>query len=108
MLMMAASLGLVEAVDTLVRCMPCDAHGNAIVNASRDDIRGFTPLHVAAISDRCDVIQYLLALPEIKANVLDNSGYTALHLAVMYGHHNAIKCLLEAPNVDANALSNWW
>ncbi|PVD23407.1 hypothetical protein C0Q70_16676 [Pomacea canaliculata] len=59
------------------------------------DTRGQTPLHVAAISGFCNIVDYIIE-QNINLDTVDNEGDTALHCAVRNNHVDIIESLLDA------------
>jgi len=50
-----------------------------------DNVRGYTPLHLAIINDRVEVVKFLLSINDIAINNADSNGDTALHHAIRIG-----------------------
>lgn len=67
--------------------------------------RGYTPLQWAVLNGGEDIVNTLLANPNIDINAKCPDGYTALHLACMVKQENIVKALLAHPNIDVNAKS---
>jgi ankyrin repeat protein/L-ascorbate metabolism protein UlaG (beta-lactamase superfamily) len=77
------------------------AESPAVVN-EKDD-RGRTPLHFASVSEKPDVLAFLIASgADVKA--ADPEGFTPLHWAASEGRAGAAKALIAA-GADPNALS---
>jgi ankyrin repeat protein len=74
--------------------------GNPDLIFSKDSL-GLTPLHVAALTGRRDVVQLLLA-NKADVNARDKDGYTPLHWAADRGHKDLVKLLL-VNRADINA-----
>lgn len=55
--------------------------------------QGFTNLHLAAITNRTDLISW--ATRKDETNTLDTQGRTPLHLSVHFGHSEIAKALIE-------------
>ncbi|KAL5457309.1 hypothetical protein EMCRGX_G034557, partial [Ephydatia muelleri] len=55
---------------------------------------GRTSLHASAISNQCEIMDYLISCGN-DLNAVDNNGDTALHLAVTNRHIEATKVLLS-------------
>ena len=84
-------------VSDLTRCLQAGADPNA------RDKRGWTPLHLAAMSATGEVVTALL---EAGANLeARGDGQTPLHWAAMFGTGEAVTALLEA-GADPNARDN--
>jgi ankyrin repeat protein len=96
-LLLAATYGPPEVVQALI-----DA--GADVNAV--DMRGMTPLMLAATSDRLDarIVQMLLA-HGAKAETKSKAGETVLDWADKYGDTNVFKALRAKPGVHSSALA---
>ena len=70
-------------------------------NVQAVDRRGMTPLHVAAVKGRDELLELLItAKADIKAN--DSGGRTPLHYAAMYNHKGTIDWLTRK-GADINA-----
>lgn len=67
----------------------------------------FTPLHIAAMYGRRDVVQVLLHRPAADVNAKDSCGRTPLHTAAMYGHTDIVQILLNTSGVNAHATDNY-
>ena len=65
--------------------------GAPLDNANKD---GFTPLHVAAISGKSEVVRYLIKL-DTDINICALHSNTALHIAAYSGSVKSIKILLK-------------
>ncbi|KAL1361696.1 hypothetical protein HN51_010029 [Arachis hypogaea] len=59
---------------------------------------GETPIHVAAIHDHVEAIEFSVSIG-VNPNAIDINGSTALHFAASNGNLNAVECLLECSNV---------
>lgn len=94
----SAAAGDVDKIKTLLAKNP------DLVNA-RDDKRGNTPLHCAAIWGKTGALKVLLA-NKADVNAKDNEyGNTPLHWAASIGSKNMVALLL-ANNADVNAMAN--
>lgn len=71
----------------------------ALVNVK--NVRGSTPLHLAAINPDATVMQTLLAAGA-EVNVADEEGFTPLHMAAFHRQADYALMLLEA-GADVNA-----
>ncbi|KAH6901093.1 hypothetical protein BKA70DRAFT_1569155 [Coprinopsis sp. MPI-PUGE-AT-0042] len=60
------------------------------------------PLIVAAGSGYEGLVVYLLTLPEIQVNLVDNYGWSALVRAALGGHEGVVKLLLTHPGIQVN------
>ena len=58
---------------------------------------GYTPLHIAAMYGRTDIINRLLQVHNIRIDLKSRSDETAVDLAIEGGHANAAKLLLCNP-----------
>ncbi|MFO0598113.1 MAG: ankyrin repeat domain-containing protein [Myxococcaceae bacterium] len=92
----AAKTGTAERVKALLRVHPdwLDVK----------NIRGSTPLHLAAINPDGAVIRALLEAGA-KVNVADDDGFTPLHMAAFHRQADYALLLLEA-GADVNAKTN--
>ena len=61
-----------------------------------------TVLHVAAEKGDCEVIEVLLAYPDIDVNVPERNGLTPLMTAAKYGKLEALRLLLQRKDIDVN------
>lgn len=68
------------------------------------DHRARTPLHYAAVFDRKDVAEFLLA-NHADVDARDDNGQTPLHRAARFGHKDVAELLL-ADKADVNARDN--
>ncbi len=75
----------------------------ANVNSVAED--GTTALMLAVKYGHPEMVQILLATPEINVNAADNEGYTALILAADKGHTETVQILLAAGSKDQKALN---
>lgn len=64
------------------------------------------PLHLAAMHNRTDTLDYLCQQPGIDVNIRDDAGQTPLTLAVKHNKVAAIKLLCQQPGIDVNAKNN--
>lgn len=55
------------------------------VPVNAQDLKGNTPLHLAASKGYNDVVQLLVENDQIQLNMSNNEGFTPLHLAVDSG-----------------------
>jgi ankyrin repeat protein len=74
-------------------------------NVNVKNLKGLTILMKAIQCDCPEIINLLLASPEIKVNEKDMSGFTALLMAVEGGYTKVTKLLLARPEVQVNELS---
>ena len=91
----AAMYGQLEIMKLLLR------RGADVTLASTIDKTG--PLHLAVQNSQIEVVEYLLALPEIKVNVRDGSGNTPFFNAVDADNERMIQLLLQHPDTDINS-----
>eukprot|EP01083_Nonionella_stella_P270937 917698_1 len=60
-------------------------------------------LHLAVLSQRPSIVQFLLSIPDMKVNTQSNNGgFSPLMCAVMAGDLEIIRILLKHPDIDAN------
>jgi len=64
------------------------------VNIDSTDNDHITPLHIACINNRYDVVKYLLA-NGVSLHMVDNNGCSPLHYAVYYGFEKTVWELLK-------------
>ena len=87
---------LIFTVPTLCTHPPVDEKiWNRKTNSSNMNIRGRTPLHMAASYGRDDVVTFLLNHVTEKMPQ-DAEGWSPLHYSSNHGHLNATKILLDA------------
>lgn len=68
---------------------------DANCNVNVQNIWGLTPLHVAVSMKFVDIVNYLLDLPNIDLNQIENYGNTPLALALMYEDQRLINLFLK-------------
>ena len=71
----------------------------------KKDLRGFNPVHHAAINGREETVRYFLDLDESLLFVRCEGGLTLLHLAAWGGHTQLVEFLLNQ-GLDVNCASN--
>ena len=71
------------------------------LNATAKTISGYTPLHIACLFGREQVVKHLLSLPTVLPTVNDEDvgGWTALDLACANGQLPVIEMLVREPSV---------
>lgn len=69
------------------------------------DVRGFNPVHCAAISGREEIVRYFLDFDESLLFSRSEGGLTILHLAAWGGHALLVEFLLSQ-GMDINCASN--
>lgn len=67
------------------------------------DEYGWTPLHIAAAYDSCEVLSLILELNGTNINVPDLDGDTPLHCSAKEGCIGSMKTILARDDVDINA-----
>lgn len=73
------------------------------VNSQLPEVKGLTPLMLAAANERVEVIQRLLSLKDIKVNVASpDSMRTALMFACMGGKRESVRLLCADERVNVN------
>jgi ankyrin repeat protein len=90
----AAKHGWVEIATSLLDHAGIDV--NSMTRYAKD-----TPLHLAAISGRLEVILLLLQQENTNTRCLDSLKLTALQLAALYGHYQAARVLLNHEETTA-------
>ena len=80
--------------------------GNDIINWANPDKDGWTPLRVASVNGRTDVVKVLASLPGIDINKPNNDGYTPLCAASYRCHTDVVKVLVSLPGIDINKAGN--
>ena len=79
---------------------------NAMVPAGNLGAGG-TPLHIAALSNQVEAIEFLLGKgADVNIKAGDENGSTPLHWAAVFGKYEAVKALIETGKADVNALDN--
>ena len=91
----AAMHGQLEIMKLLLR------RGADVSLASTIDKTG--PLHLAVQNSQVEVVEYLLALPQINVNARDGSGNTPFFNAVDADNERMIQLLLQHPDTDINS-----
>lgn len=61
-----------------------------------------TPLHMAAIWQRVEIVAMLLRVPNIDVNVATEHDATPLHFAAIVGSVETVRMLLRMPRIDVN------
>ncbi|KAH6905323.1 ankyrin repeat-containing domain protein [Coprinopsis sp. MPI-PUGE-AT-0042] len=69
------------------------------------DSTDWSPLIFAATIGHEDIVEFLLSLPEIDVNVVDEIGWTALMNAALRGRIRSMMLLLRHPDVNINIAS---
>jgi ankyrin repeat protein len=60
-----------------------------------------SPLHIAALLDRAEIVRILVQQPQIQVNQKGlKSGITAMHIAAAQGHDDVVLQLLKSPAID--------
>jgi ankyrin repeat protein len=96
MLCVAAYLGIHTLVEHLM------ASNKELDVDEKDDLEGITPLALAAVHGREEVVKLLLETGKVDVNSSDRYGYAALYYAIGGGHDAVIYLLLETGKVDMN------
>ena len=79
---------------------------NAMVPAGLPGAGG-TPLHIAAMSNQVEIIEFLLGKgADVNIKAGDENGSTPLHWAAVFGKYEAVKALVETGKADVNARDN--
>ncbi|KAL3862652.1 hypothetical protein ACJMK2_008606 [Sinanodonta woodiana] len=66
---------------------------------------GYTGLHFAVYSNRRDIVEYLLNMPNIQKECRTKEGQSALHIATMEGFFEMMKLLIES-GLDINGVDS--
>jgi ankyrin repeat protein len=77
----------------------------ADINVQGKDNYGYTPLHVAAVNNKVDIIALLLAAEGINIDIRNQQNMTPLHAAAEGGSKQVIELLLNR-GADVNAVDN--
>src|SRR5438477_548295 len=80
--------------------------GSLAVNINQSNAKGKTPLLAACKYEHCEVIEKLLAVPDIDVNQANNNGETPLLFACKKKRWHAVSALLKAPGIDVNKADN--
>jgi len=69
-----------------------------LANAQPEEVtnKKHTPLHLAALRGRVDVIVRLLSASGTRVNAIDDEGNTALHYCASKGHESPLESILKA------------
>ena len=88
----------------------------ANVNAMNNN--GNTPLHLAALWDHLEVVQYLIEDCKASVHAKNVNGHTPLHIAAFEGHIEMVQYLVEDGKASVDAVNNdgetplhlvaWW
>ena len=70
------------------------------IDLNRRDLRGETPLHLAARLGKTDMVRELIKRPGIDVSRLTPDGRTALHLAAKNGNEDIVRVLLKDGRID--------
>jgi hypothetical protein len=103
----ACEKGNVQTVESLLLQFPRD-----IESQSRDidvnyNLGGYTPLHIACINKRFDVVKILLKDYGINPNLKSHHLISAFHYVCAQGYHEVIKDFLERPGLNVNELGKF-
>lgn len=89
----AAKHGRKEIVQVLLECERVDLE--------LPNVRGTTPLGIAAATNHHDIVELLLAGPRrANPNALDENCHTPLYLAALFGNIQAVEALLKAEGIE--------
>lgn len=72
------------------------------INLNIPDQRGWTPLHMAVVYNRPELVDDLLNSNSVIANSRDHNNLTPLHLAIRNGLHESLDTLLRHDRVNVN------
>ncbi|CAH0046253.1 unnamed protein product [Clonostachys solani] len=95
-----ASLG--ESSETVKHIL--EKGGDKYIN--KQDVQGWTPLHVAVNKKALDIARCLLEHPGINPNIMNEDGLTAVHLAVLCESVSLVRLLLRHFAIDCTIKSN--
>lgn len=93
----AASEGNITQVQALLAA-------GANVNLTDND--GNNPLHYAALNGQLEIVQILLATPEINIFAPNEEGNTAIHCAAFRGHLPVVQILIATLGINVNILNS--
>ena len=96
----AAVEGDLDQVKYLVQTNP------ASVNTT--NIKGATPVYLAAMYGRHEVVKYLVEEAEADAFIKDKWGFTAFHWIATWGWLDVVKYLAEKYPAGVNIKDNYW
>lgn len=57
---------------------------------TQQEINQRSPLHIAALEDKEDIVEYMLRIPSLKPLLLDINKNTVLDVAAIYGHNKIV------------------
>jgi ankyrin repeat protein len=73
------------------------------VDANSKVGKGFTALHVAAMSRQAEFVKWLVEEKKLDANAKSETGVTAVHTAALGGNIKLLEWLVNEKRVDYNA-----
>ena len=76
------------------------------VNINYQDNKGNTPLILASLHNKTDIVNILLSRPEININLQNNEGNTALFIAIVYKNNYIANILCSRSDIDVNLQNN--
>lgn len=85
----AARRGQLVFLQALLRYLP------TLFDANSVNRQGMTALHFASRSGQTHVAAYLLSLPQIQVNLVDNHGQSVLDAALVNGHMDIVELLRD-------------
>lgn len=104
----ACHLDKVATAKLLVENIHVDVDVNMLC-AVEGGIRQRTALHHAVYRGHRAMVAFLITVPDVNVNAVDDQGLTALHYAVSGGYHYVVELLVTVPSIDLNAcVSNGW
>lgn len=70
-------------------------YNEAVMTLNQPNREGLTPLGLACIEERVDIVSLLCSIPTVDLNVIDNNNFTPLTLAVAKGATLIVQALLR-------------
>uniref|UniRef100_A0A7S4F5I7 Uncharacterized protein n=1 Tax=Chrysotila carterae TaxID=13221 RepID=A0A7S4F5I7_CHRCT len=110
-LMLAASAGMHDTVEVLLKTLELSEGRNAIeakgsqtiVDVTETDMLGRTALHLAVEAGRIAVVRLLLRAGSI-VNTMTDAGLSPLHIAFERDDMEMVQCLMLSKHINVNAL----
>ena len=96
-LMEACEKGNVDLVKSLL----AKESRNLFPNVNQSD-RGLTPLYMATLGNKVEVVKLLLSVKNINVNSFDKNGASCLYQSCNFGYVEIVKLLLNCPGIEAS------